>query len=360
MNRILVYGMTDNPGGIETYLMNEFSLLDCSKAIFDFVVDFPSMCYSETVQEKGSKIFFIPAKSKGLFAQWRAFYKLLKEHPEYKKVYFNILDAGAALTMLIPWLLRREIIVHSHNNDTDKRRLHRLCRPFLCLFTKKYCACSQSAATYMFDKKASRALIVPNAIDCKKYAFNSQLRTQKRCELELSPEQFVICHVGRLSRQKNVERLLEIFREIIKTEKNVVLLSVGDGEDREKIKNYAAELGVSPLVRFLGRRSDVAQIMQAADVFVLPSLYEGLGIVAVEAQAAGLPCVLSAQIPQEVAMEKQVEFVSLDAPDEVWKKAIMSYKGAPRAASCLELEKAGYDLNKPGAAQRELTAYFES
>lgn len=358
MNRILVYGMTNNLGGIETYLMNELGLLDKSKAIFDFVVDFPTMAYQKEADALGCRTYFIPAKSKGMLAQWKALWKLLRAHPEYKMLYFNILDAGAAVTMLIPWLLGRKILVHSHNNDTDKKRLHALCKPALNLFAKKRYACSQSAAAYMYGAK--KAEIIFNAIDTAQYAFSEETRGQKRRELNIE-DRYVICHVGRLSRQKNVEGLLDIYREICETEKDAILISVGDGEDRDKIHQYAEKLGIRDRVMFLGKRDDVPQILQAADVFVLPSLYEGLGIAAIEAQAAGLPCILSTGVPRDAGIADNVEFLALDEEREVWKRRIMAYRGHERAKNAQEaLIAAGYDLGHPGEAQRRLLDYFET
>lgn len=358
MERILVYGMTDNFGGIETYLMNQLRSLDRSRAIFDFVTDFPAIAYESEARELGSEIYYIPAKSRGILAQWKAFSKILKEHPEYQKVYFNILDAGAAITMFIPWLYGRTIVTHSHNGNTDKPRLHRLCRPFLNFFTKKRYACSLIASEFMFGRHHS-SLIIPNAINGSLYEFNPQLRAEKRRELGLE-DRFVICHVGRLSPQKNPKMLIDIFAELSQKDPQAVLLSIGSGEQNDTVHAYAAKKNLGDALRFLGKRTDVHEILQAADVFLLPSLYEGLPLVAIEAQAAGLPCILSGNISQEAAITDHVRFLSLDLPLSEWVKEIVSLKGFKRRSMREALIQAGYDCDHPSEAELSLRQYFEN
>lgn len=354
--RILVYGMTDNLGGIETYLMNQLVKLDREKVIFDFVTDFETMAYADEAEKLDSVIYYIPAKSKGVFKQWKAFAKILKEHPEYKKVYFNILDAGAAVTAFIPWLFGRTLITHSHNDATYKNRLHRICRPFLLLFTKKRYACSKAAAEFMFGKHS--ASVIPNSINAEKYNYNPQMRSEKRKELDLE-DKFVICHVGRLSEQKNPMGLIDIFGEVLKRDKNAVLLSIGSGEMEDEVHKYAESKSYSGQIKFLGKRNDVNLLMQAADVFLFPSFFEGFGIVAIEAQAAGLPCVLSDAVHKEVQVTENVSFISLKAPLEEWASCILQYKNIKRIQTLDKIIASGYDYNHPSAAQVELFNYFE-
>lgn len=353
---ILVYGMTDNPGGIEMYLMNQLRTVDRGKIVFDFVTDFPTIAYADEIKSFGSKIYYISAKSKSLFGHLNQMYKILRSHPEYKKVYFNILDAGAAITEVVPWLLRRKIVTHSHNGNTDKIRLHKLCRPFLNLFTDKRYACSEVAAEFMFGKKHSE--IIPNMIDAEKYSFSVNARTAKRKELGIE-NKFVVCHVGRLSPQKNPFGLIDIFKEVLKVNENSVLLSVGNGEIADDVHNYAKEKGIYDNILFLGRRNDIDCLLSAADVFLLPSFYEGLPIVAIEAQASGLPCVLSDCISLETAITGNVKFLSLRTPDSDWAKIITSYKNFERKDTRDYIINSGYDINHPSSAEKDLQHYFE-
>ena len=149
--RVLVYGMTDNPGGIETYLMNLIKEMPIIK--FDFVTDFPKMAYEKELKEYGAEIYYIPAKSRGLLAQWKEFWKILKQHQEYHVIYFNILNAGAMFTMVVPWILRRKIVIHSHNGSADNIRFHNVCRPFMNFMGSQFVACSKLAGQFMFGKQ---------------------------------------------------------------------------------------------------------------------------------------------------------------------------------------------------------------
>jgi len=342
MKRILVYGMTDNSGGIETYLVN-LALRLKGRVSFDYVTDFPDIAHRDTLEEMGSKIYFIPAKSQKLFSHFKAFYRIMKEHKEYDTVYFNVLDAGCVFTELIPWLFKRKIITHSHNSSTDKVRLHKLCKPFLKLFTDHAVACSALAAQYMFDKTEGVTLI-PNAIDCDKFRFDEKTRNDKRTELNVE-NKTVICHIGRLSLQKNPFGMLDIFSDVLKREPNAVLISAGTGEIEAEVKAYAEKIGVSKSVLFLGMRSDIPELLCAADVFFLPSFYEGLPIVALEAQASGLSCILSDSITEETDITGQVIFLSLNQSSEIWVDALLEAAKKPRSSNRKKITEAGYDLS---------------
>ncbi len=345
--RVLVYGMSDNPGGIETYLRTLVRPSENCPVAWDFVTDFPEIAYKEELKRADCRIFYIPAKSKGLLKQWSAFAAILRKHPEYKTVYFNILNAGAAFTMAVPWILRRKIAVHSHNGSADSTRLHDLCRPFLNHMAKAFAACSAQAGTFMFGRKImekKEVLLVPNAIDSDKYDYNPQVRAKMRRLLEVE-EKLLLCHVGRIVYQKNPKGLIDIFASCHQQEKNSVLLWAGTGDMEEEAKAYAREKGVEDSVRFLGVRKDIPALMQAADAFLLPSIYEGLPIVAVEAQAAGLPCFLSDTISEETKIiDSLVKFLPLQEP-ETWSREILKSREEKRISRKKEITDAGYDLN---------------
>lgn len=360
-NRILVYGMTDNPGGIETYLLNLLCKLNDEKVIFDFVTDFPDIAYKSQILEHGSKIYYIPAKGRKLFQHLKKFYDILKANPEYEKIYFNILDAGSALTMLIPWLLHRKVIVHSHNGSTDKKSLHTFFKPILNILCDKRIACSNLAATYMFGKKrGKRVWIVPNAIDESKFKFNINERKNVRADLGISEDTFVVCHIGRISKQKNPYGLLEIFKEVRKKNPKSLLLYVGTGELEEMVKKYAEQIGIIDKVIFLGKQKNVEKFLWAADVFLLPSFYEGLPIVGIEAQAASLPCVVSDSITSELNITGNVVFMSLDDSKEKWADEILEFNVKKRdIVNTKSIIDAGYSMKIPGKGYKKLLNYFE-
>ncbi|MCB5712147.1 glycosyltransferase family 1 protein [Lactonifactor longoviformis] len=360
MKRILVYGMTNNPGGIETYLMNILRSLDKDRITFDFVTDFPEIVYKEEILSYNSKVFYIPPKGKKLFKHWTKLWRILREHPEYRIVYFNILDAGAAVTMLIPWMLKRRIIVHSHNGSTDKLRLHNYCRPLLNLFADKFVACSQLAASFMFgDNKKDEVLIVPNAIDIEQYKFNQHKRIRTRNLLNISG-QFVVCHIGRISEQKNPYGLLKIFKEVLVRKPDSLLLYIGSGELEKEIHEYAVNIGIKDKIYFMGKRKDIPELLCASDVFLLPSFYEGLPIVGIEAQASALPCILSDTISKEIDITGDVIFCSLNKSPGEWANVILNCQNAKRISNINKLQERGYSLKEHSETYYKLLQFFDT
>lgn len=357
MKHVLVYGMTDNPGGIETYLLNFFQRVQGHGVMLDFVSDFAAVSGSNVLEQGGATIYRIPAKSKDLWGHLRGIWKILMEHREYTSVYFNILDAGAAVTMIPVFLAGRKIVVHSHNNDTEKKRLHKLCKPFLNLMASGRAACSEAAADYMFGKTAKNTLIVPNAIDAAKFAFSEEVRAEKRRALHLGNRP-CICHVGRIAQQKNPFGLIDIFEAVHRKCPEAMLLSVGDGELMGEFRRYIADKGLNSAVICLGARNDVAELYSAADVFLFPSLYEGLGIVVLEAQAAGLPCVISDVIPKQAWITDLVCPVPLTAEPDVWADRVLMQLGQPRKDSYREIVAAGYDISCCSSFDEKLVDMF--
>lgn len=358
MERILVYGMTDNPGGIETYLMNTASRMSEYGIVFDYVTDFKTIAYKGKIESMQSKIFFIPAKSQGLLQQWKKFYTILKKHPEYHTVYVNALDAGAALTCIVPFFMGRKIVFHSHNGSTDKMRLHRICRPLLKMICKNYVACSSQAGEHMFGKTRREIFIMPNAIDFEKYKYDERTRQRKREELHVQQSK-VICHVGRLSMQKNPYRLIDIFDIVAEKVPEAVLLSVGSGELEDEVKAYAASKKCSDRIYFLGSRKDVPDILMASDVFILPSLYEGLSIAALEAQVTGIPCIFSNVLSREVDINGYVHFISLRRNNDQWAAAVCEALKEPRHWDLTEIDGSLYNIRNIQKYDRKLVKILQ-
>ena len=212
----------------------------------------------------------------------------------------------------------RHIILHAHTTDHSKgekfllikKTLHQAAMPYV---SDRF-ACSRLAGKWLFGEKLmaeNRVKIIYNAIDVEKYAFNQAVRDSVRHSFNLE-EKFVVGHVGRMTYQKNYPFLLEVFAEIARIKDNAILMLIGDGPDRPSIEKRIKELGIRNKVLLLGIRKDVHELMQAMDVFLLPSHYEGLPVVAVEAQAAGLPCIISDKVTDEVCLTNLVKRLSLD------------------------------------------------
>lgn len=345
-NRILVYGMTDNRGGIESYVMNFYRQMDKSKIAFDFIIDFKEMAYEEEVRKSGSTVYKIPSKRKHPLSHLTGFYKVLKSHPEYNTVYFNVLNSATAYSMLIPHLLKRKVVVHSHNGSDDNMRLHKLFMRLLNRFANKKLACSELAARHMFGDSCvdnGEVSLINNAICVDDFIFNDETRLLKRKELGLNGE-LAVLHIGRMANQKNPMYLLDIFEELLKLRNDAILLYAGIGEMENDVKNAAKQKGIDQSIRFLGLRDDVPEIMQAADIFLLPSKYEGLPIVAIEAQTADLPCFLSENISSAVKITDNVRFLSIDASPSVWADEIAKYDKAERSDRKKSITDAGYNI----------------
>lgn len=204
--------------------------------------------------------------------------------------------------------------------------------------------------------------IINNAIDATAYSFNPKKRIEMRHQLGLA-DKLIIGHVGRFNPQKNHPFLLDIFAALLKKEPSAILLLVGGGENMLKIQAKAHALGIAEHVRFLGVRSDVADLMQAMDVFVFPSLYEGLPVTMVEAQAAGLPCIISDKIPPEcILTEGLVDVMPLSASPEIWAEKILAKRAIPRTDRRAEIAAHGFDITTEAVKLQEfyINAYEQN
>ncbi len=347
MEKILVYGMTDTAGGMESYVMTMYRNIPKDKIQFDFVTDWDKMAYADEVLAGGSVIHHIPKKSESILGQIAAFSKILKNHKEYKKVYFNIMNAGGFINMIAPILFGRKIIVHSHNSFDEKVRLHKTFKGILNRFADVKLACSLGAAEHMFTGKTLKNgefTVIRNAINTEKFVFDSKKREQKRRELGIS-DKFTVLHVGRIVNQKNPIYLIDIFSELLKIKPDSILLYAGVGEMEEEVKAHAEHLGITSSVRFLGAYSDIAALMQAADVFLLPSKYEGLAIVAIEAQTADLKCFFSDRFPiNEITLTNNITFLNIEDSAAVWAEKIAETELTPRRDRTEDITRNGYNI----------------
>lgn len=353
--RVLQVGMTRNLGGIETYLIEQFRHLDKSKIDYDFVniTGEYSICYEDEILASGSKIFKVVSRHKNpLLHYWQWFNILLQNKGVYDVIVLNT----NSLEYVFPLVLGKVFgipvrVIHSHNSGFENKQ--GLARRILVGMNKKLLAwsanlrfaCSQFAGQWMF--KDNPYHVIYNAIDIHKYDADLIVREETRNALGLHTE-LTLLHVGRFSYQKNHSFLLDIFKEVHGIQPNSVLLLVGDTteesefltEVKRKIKAY----GLEHVVRLLGRRDDVNKIMQAADVLVMPSFFEGLTVVGIEAQASDLPLLLSDTVTKELGLLPSTQFISLDAGAKAWAEVIVNSKQHNRRSRYEELKAAGYDI----------------
>lgn len=353
--RVLQVGMTRNLGGIETYLIEQFRHLDKSKIDYDFVniTGEYSICYEDEILASGSKIFKVVSRHKNpLLHYWQWFNILLQNKGVYDVIVLNT----NSLEYVFPLVLGKVFgipvrVIHSHNSGFENKQ--GLARRLLVGMNKKLLAwsanlrfaCSQFAGQWMF--KDNPYYVIYNAIDIHKYDADLIVREETRNALGLHTE-LTLLHVGRFSYQKNHSFLLDIFKEVHRIQPDSVLLLVGDTteesefltEVKRKIKAY----GLENVVRLLGRRDDVNKIMQAADVLVMPSFFEGLTVVGIEAQASDLPLLLSDTVTKELGLLPSTQYISLEAGPTAWAEAIVNSKQHNRQSRYEELKAAGYDI----------------
>lgn len=299
--RILVFGITENPGGVESVIMNYYRKINKEHIQFDFLCNTEVVAYEDEIKSLGGKIYRITARSKDRKKYKNDMEKFFKEHAkEYSAIWVNVCSLANIdyLKYAKKYGIRKRII-HSHNSknmDSILRgALHLVNRFLVQEYATDFWACSKKAGKWFYGfiiRHSDKYLIINNAIDTKEYAYNPEIREEYRKKLNLEGK-VVIGNIGRLHFQKNQTFLLKIFNEICENHKNTHLLIVGQGEEEENLKKEAKELGIIDKVSFLGVREDVSNIIQAMDIFIFPSLFEGLPVVLLEVQASGLLCFVS-------------------------------------------------------------------
>lgn len=362
--KVLIYGMTDNLGGLETFILNYMKHLQSKKIKFDFITTYKHLSIEDDVKLLGGKIYHIANKRVNYFAYRKQFKSFMKEHAnEYGAVWLNdcmfcnldILIFGKAYGI-------KRRIVHAHNSKAMGNKLqlirHTIHKYFLYYVATDYWACSSLAAKWSYPKKIYnnvKYLIIPNAIDSKNYKFNIVLRENVREKLSLD-NKYVIGNVGRLHFQKNQMLLLDIFKGVLNLNKQSVLMLIGEGDDKEKLQKRAIELGILDNVMFMGARNDVSELLQAMDVYVMPSRFEGFGIAAIEAQASGLPCIMSNVLPPETKVTDNTMYIDIRAPIRQWVDTILSFQEHVRVDETNNIAQHGYDI---GTAALDLYAKLE-
>lgn len=368
MNKILIFGMTENPGGVESVIMNYYRKMDKSKFQIDFLCNTTTIAYENEIIEAGGKIHKITARSENYKKYKKELQEFYKNYgKEYNTIWVNICSLANIdyMKMAKKYNIKYRII-HSHNSENMDSKLRGILHRINKLFIKKYATdfwtCSEEAGRWFYNKKiinSDKYRIVNNAIDIEKYKFNDEIRNDYREKLDLSSN-FVIGNVGRLHFQKNQEFLIDIFNEIQKNMKNAKLLLIGQGEDEGKLKKKAKELGLEDKIMFMGMRYDIPNLLQAMDVFVFPSVFEGLGIVGIEAQANGLPTYVSEDvIPSIIKMSDDCKFISLNKTAKEWAEVILNSKKEDRKSNEVAirtLQEKGYDIN---LEVKKLEKYFE-
>ncbi len=329
--------------GLEAVVMNYYRNIDRSKVQFDFVVGSPErQRYDDEIEKNGGIIYRVCNRTGKPFQYIKMIMKIIKEN-NYDIVHIHQNSASMVLDMSACKLCGvKYIIGHSHSTSCNVLWQHYLLRPFVNLLCTHRFACSEAAGKWVFGKRKD-IRVINNAIDTKAYAFKQAVRDEYRTLFGIE-KKFVVGFVGRLDEQKNAFRMLQIFKLVKEKNHDAVLVMVGDGILRSALEKYAEDNSLHNDVLFIGIRDDVPSLMMAFDVFVLPSLYEGLSLVQMEAQASGLKCVLSQGVPK-CNLTGEAKYLSLDLSDEVWADEILNIKAIDRSKSGEKIAKGGYDIS---------------
>ena len=319
-------------GGVETVIMNYYRNIDKTKIQFDFVVHKGALLqYITQVKNYGGKVYEITSYKSNILKYTYKIYKIIKEN-NYEIVHSNM-NSLSGFPLFAAYLAGAKVrILHNHTTDNPAEGIRtiakRILRPFARLFANQYWACSKLAAEWMYGKNTvtnGKITIINNAIDLEKFKFNKEKREKLRKKLGIE-NCFVIGHVGRFVKTKNHEFLIEIFNEVLKQKSNAKLLLIGDGNLKSLIEAKVQNLGIEKAVIFLGVRNDVADLYNVMDVFVFPSLYEGLGMAVIEAQVNSLPTIVSIAIPAEAKISEYIKFISLQQPLKDWLNEVENAK----------------------------------
>ena len=345
-------------GGIETMIMNIYRNIDREKVQFDFLAHYGrEAAFNDEIREMGGRIYEMPAiRNETSIYYWKVFdyikalNKFFKEHKEYKIIHCHMTNTASIYMPIAKKHGIKCIVSHSHSTKSDKGLLNfvtNILQKPVYKFATDMFACSEAAKNWFYPKElidSGKVKVIANAIDADKFRFNPEKRAEMREKLGLHNKLVVAC-VARFREEKNQKFLIDVLREMLKTRKDAMLVFAGDGPCEDECRKKAEEYGISDNILFLGMRSDVPDILQAADAFALTSFWEGLPVTGIEAQASGLYCVISDGVTQETDALGMVDFLSLDEPISKWVEKLLEAAQKPRRDTYDLIKESGYDIH---------------
>ena len=359
MFNVLVFRMTENPGGVESVIINYYKRLQNKKIHFDFLCNTKNkIAYEDLLISMQSKIYKITARSTNIFDYYKELHSFFKEHAhEYDCIWINVNNLVNIdyLIMAKKFGIKKRII-HSHNSHlmekgiraNIKKIIHFINKKRLFKYATDYWACSSDAAKWLYiDSILKNVRIIKNAIDSRKLVFNLHKREKIKQKYHLE-NSLVIGNVGRLQLQKNQEFCLRVIKNLQVMKPDVKMVFVGEGPDHAKLVELVNKYGLNSKVLFVGVQKDIEGWLSAFDVFLFPSLFEGLPLALLEAQANGVPVVASSDaIPQDVKINKNFKFLSLKQNISCWIKYILKVKRENDEENIYKnFLKSGYEINK--------------
>lgn len=363
--RILVWELKENIGGVETNIINFLRHFENETIIADVLVKGSSFRFEKEINELGGKVVYMPKYLPNVKA-YRKVLKKVFEKEKYDAVWCNFSGLTNIEVLRIAKMYNVPIrIAHSHvtglawGSNLAKAivvPLHYFNKRRLSKYATDYWCCTEDAGKFMFPKQFWNDLVVvKDAINLDEYAFDIKNRNDVRNKYGIG-EELVVGHIGRFTLAKNQKYLLDIFKQVSSNEPNAKLLFVAEGELEEDIKAYANEIGVFDSVIFTGRVDDVSKYYSAMDVFLLPSIFEGLGMVLIEAQASGTPCVVSTNIPIDAKVTDGIEFLGIEESPEKWAKKVIEMSNRRIDNPIDSIKSFGYDIKDEA---KKVEAMFE-
>lgn len=335
-------------GGTQALLMNLYRQIDRSKVQFDFLVEYEEhQFYDDEIISLGGKIYRTSVREdKNIFKFISFLNHFFVDHPEYRIVHTHTYSVGYFVLKAAEQSGIPVRIAHSHSNKMSGKGvvIKIVMKKLYSLHANELFACSKEAGRFLYGDKPFR--VIRNAIQIDKFEYDPMMRLEMRKKLGYDDSDIVVGSVGRLHEQKNQVFLLEVFREILDRHKNAKLLLVGDGPNRDLIMHKADALGITSSMKLLSNRNDVNEIYQAMDVFVLPSLYEGLGIAAIEAQVSGLPTFCSDGVAAEAKICELFSQMPLSIGPILWADEIDGVWQQPRVGMGKAAKQSGFDISE--------------
>lgn len=338
MIRVFMIGMSTDKGGVESYIKNLCEHLDPRE--FEVIYSWPEM-------EIEGKKWIQPSNRHNYIKYIHFWHRFFKEN-RFDVIYYNTCDIVSV--DLLKFAKRAEVpirIIHSHNTDTQfkKKWFHHITeknnRKNIGNIATNLLACSEEAGRWMFGK--NEFVVIKNGIDLKKYSYNIQFRDECRRKLGLDKEYLIGC-VGRLDLQKNPLMSVDIMKQISMVNEMTKFIVIGDGELKEQVEQSIKAKEIEDKVIMLGARDDVNKWYSALDCLIMPSLFEGLPFTLVEAQAAGLPCVVSSTVSDKANLTGLIRYVSLEEELEVWANKVLEECQNERKDVAQQLKGAGYSI----------------
>ncbi len=332
MKRILHITGGMQRAGAETMLMNLYRNLDRTKFQFDFLYFTNAVCdYDEEIIKLGGDIYKIETESKNklkrVFQRYVKFYKLLKSLPQHQIIHSHI-NLNGAIFLLIAYYLKRKIRVnHSHiskgKNAFIPNVYRYICRKIIKKSANTYLACGEAAGKYMYPAISEEQIIVfPNSIDISNFQSQSKNKDFLKNQLNLDDNTKIIIQIGRFTHQKNFEFTVNFVKHLTEKDTDLHFVFLGTGPLEEQLKNSVKSNNLDKYITFYGVSSEIPKILHSADLFFMPSRLEGFPVVLVEAQACGIPCVISTNISPEVDMGVElITFVDLNDDIKHWESS---------------------------------------